>query len=481
MGFKDWLEDKVDRIANFRVDRQIARDREHLTKRYGFVLGHSSDEFGAHGAWRDRVWQLHAENRLPEFQAIFNEARALDVTLPNAMPLHEALVATIMSFESGDPEAIEATLAPFRKALHDAPSPFQAALLARAVCIAAYAYRGDDVAVKVQNRDGFDRCMQEAQAVLLAHPEPESQCPLRARAQYELVAAGPGTGNSLKNAFEQAWQLDPYNLALCERHGVFLLPRWFGRDARNLETFARQAAARTEDRFGMGAYAFIYSFHPLIGSHDAEDTLCDAELLRRGFEDLIARFDGQSLLNRYAPTMDWTGAHETVYRLFHEKIHVITRDIWSGDTPAEQMEDALEAFVAARYARTDRHLDRQGKKGDRLRACQVRHPPKTMSRNRVGPLCGTKPPFAWISAASVLCAPIDHGAGNFPNQRPGVDRRIDRLGWPRRLIDAAANPASFLHRMQGLRQGPIRNDLQCPFDLGELAWSVKRGDHWHGP
>ena len=128
-----------------------------------------------------------------------------------------------------------------------------------------------------------------------------------------------------------------------------LLPRWVGDGPQDVEVFARRVVSLTEARFGAGAYAFIYSVQAGVGGHEASDTLCDPDLLARGFEDLTARFPtSQSILNRYAMTMHWIGDHAAVYRV-QKRIDTITPNIWgwSCDDETEGLNQALDAFSSA--------------------------------------------------------------------------------------------------------------------------------------
>lgn len=125
------------------------------------------------------------------------------------------------------------------------------------------------------------------------------------------------------------------------------MPRWLGRSEHDLEVFARRAAELTKDRFGLGFYALIQQANTDVGEHELEDTLCDPEMVKRGFEDLITRFPAPSNMNRYADMLEWMGDTEALADLLETRFRWIVPEIWYGDTTEEQFEYAFATLREA--------------------------------------------------------------------------------------------------------------------------------------
>ncbi|GGF65945.1 hypothetical protein GCM10007301_27050 [Azorhizobium oxalatiphilum] len=350
MPVPEWLDTLWDRVVNFRTDREIDRENQRLMRKYNFGILPISEELGAHAEVAGRVSALGDAGHIYEIEPLYEEARRADIVLPGAFLLHEMLLQRLMPANLQDRNSVAGKLAPFRAAWEGHPTPFTAALYALTLHEAAYAARGTDLPDTVSDQQWADmqRHLTMARQVLDATPDTTGTCQLWHRANYDLALEEGLDFNAYQARFEAAWALDRFNLQLCENHAIRVMPRWMGRDAHDVESFARRAMAMTETRYGAGAYAMIYHGQCEMGHHELEDSLCEPALAQQGFEDLIARYGGQSLYNRHAGFSDWVGDHATVNRLFSGPLRTIVPQIWSGADDDERVTDALDTFSLAR-------------------------------------------------------------------------------------------------------------------------------------
>ena len=67
----------------------------------------------------------------------------------------------------------------------------------------------------------------------------------------------------------------------------------------------------------------------------------------------------------------------------------------------------------------------------------------------------------------------DLGARDLTDVRTGVDGSVDRFGWPRDVVDRAADPLPIFHRFERLGQGAIRDGSELPFDIIKMVGSLQ--------
>lgn len=245
----------------------------------------------------------------------------------------------------------------FEAFLASEKSPFAAALLHDLLRSTAFALRGTGTVYDVTSdqRAGFHACMELADEAL------DSQ---RNMTNYSWLvsdyrrSANTGSLGTFQEKFERVWSIDRYNIDLCRSHARMIMPRWLGDSEHDLENFARRAAELTKDRYGYGFYAWIQQANTEVGAHELSDTLCDPELVKRGFEDLYERFPAQSVLNFYADMLEWMEDTETLADLLETRLRSVIPQVWYGDTMEEQFEyafatlweahEVIEARAAAR-------------------------------------------------------------------------------------------------------------------------------------
>jgi hypothetical protein len=120
----------------------------------------------------------------------------------------------------------------------------------------------------------------------------------------------------------------------------YLLPKWHG-DAREIELFARAAVLRTQQKEGDSMYARIYWY---AAQADFEDNLFWAtnaqwELMKSGFDDVVARYPDQWNYQNYAHFACEAGDARTLTRLLSRHVHPpIFGEAWSGQVGFEDCE-----------------------------------------------------------------------------------------------------------------------------------------------
>lgn len=352
-----------DSVRDFWGDRRDRKARDVLMARRRFGVASSWEELGEHRAVVERVDAIRESGRIEEYEPLFRRVHAADLSLPGGCAVHEGLRRRMLPEPPLDPAGQERHLAPFRDAFARAPSPLMAGLHAEALLDCADAARGAGTVdeTSAEQWAGYAEHRGQARLALDACPDHRGDCPVWRRADYRLALDEAPSREAFDQAFERAWALDRNNLNLCADHGILMLPRWVGEGPNDLEVFARRAVSLTEARFGSGAYAFIYSVQAGIGHHEPTDTLCDPALVVRGFEDLIERFPtSQSVLNRYAMTLDWLEDYAAVYPI-QRRIRTINPNIWgwsSDEVEEEGVREALDAFLIARSAAVADRLER---------------------------------------------------------------------------------------------------------------------------
>ena len=331
---------KRKRAAQFRAGR------ESLQKKYKFATLAYHDEPNENLAANAQIAGWLKEGRLEPFEALYAQSERADIMLANATKLHIFQWRQLFeAFDEADGPTCDTLTEPFKRWFEATRTPLAAASYASALYDAAFAYRGGRCADEVREEQ-WARYNErlEAGRDALAATEPAGRQSLPwLWAHYDYGLQDAGNLDEFNARFREAWSRDMSNFLICTSHGVRLLPRWLGHDARDLEGFARHAAGMTHDRFGEGMYALIYGQGYHIGSHPIGDTLCDKDRLKRGYEDLCARYPSQSMLNRFAAGMYFARDYSTCAAVFRG-MNAIVPDLWDGDTETARIEDALDTF-----------------------------------------------------------------------------------------------------------------------------------------
>lgn len=134
-------------------------------------------------------------------------------------------------------------------------------------------------------RDAKQAHLDRVAGILQRFDPLEHMSPILAEVQYFAALSAPDPAAALAAAYEDWSDLDPASLSPHTTHAIHLTPG-FGGSAARLEAAAQEAAERTEDILGSGAYAAFY-LSALPRDCSLILTL-DADRLVDGLLDLVA-------------------------------------------------------------------------------------------------------------------------------------------------------------------------------------------------
>jgi len=338
---------------------------ERLVRDYDLYLIDLHDEIPRLFPQRDAMRRAWQERDFPAYERAFAAARRDGGIAENGKPdyalVRDWFLEEFQALPDGDDAGPrhEALLAPFAAFFRQHPSPFSAATYHDALRVTAFAWRGTACADDVQQGQWqkHEAFLQQADAVLDANPGPND---FSWRISDYRRTANDGSLSEYQARFEKAWALDRFNIDLCRSHARMIMPRWLGRDAHDLEVFARRAAEFTKERFGLGFYALIQQANTEVGSHELGDTLCDPALVKQGFEDLLERFPAPSIVNLYADMLEWMEDGEALADLLQSRFRTIVPQIWYGDTRQEKIEYCFDTLLEADEILQERRTVHQG-------------------------------------------------------------------------------------------------------------------------
>lgn len=341
------------------VSREPLSLEEKLVQDYDLYLLDLHDELPDLMAERDAMRAAWRNGDFEAYQQAFEAARASGAIAENGKP-HYSLVKDwflepflALPEDEENAQAQEDELAPFRAFFHRSPSAFSAATYADALRVMAFVRRGSAWGRDVSGEQwqSYEALLREADDVLDSHPDPSD---FSWRMSDYRRSANAGNFETFKARFERVWLMDRYNIDLCRSHARMIMPRWLGRDEHDLEAFARRAAELTKDRFGFGFYALIQQANTDVGDHELEDTLCDPDLVKQGFEDLLARFPAPSVMNLYADALEWMGDTEALADLLENRFRVMVPQIWYGETRSDKISYLFATLLEAADALEER-------------------------------------------------------------------------------------------------------------------------------
>ena len=184
----------------------------------------------------------------------------------------------------------------------------------------AWAWRGTgaEAALPALNRQRCAAHFDRAARLLEAFDAIALDSPAVASAQCALLARRPGLARRLADSHGALIDLDPQNFRAMRALGEHLLP-----DRATLDLEARRTAARTQDIWGAGGYAWV-CFDAIAGDADALDAV-DVDFFIDGLRDIVAAHPEQEMINLLAAYCAITLRHD-------------------GDTPAP---DSPRARIAA--------------------------------------------------------------------------------------------------------------------------------------
>ncbi|TCN48686.1 hypothetical protein EV665_101423 [Shinella granuli] len=330
--------------------QELLSPEERLVRDYDLYLVDLHDEIPALVPQRDALRAAWRNGDFEAYQRAFEAARASGVITESGRPLYslvkEWFLEPFLELPDDEAAAHVAGLEPFRAFFERSPSAFSAATYADALRVAAFAQRGTAYGhlVRAEQWQSCEALLKAADDVLDSQVDPDNFC---WRMSDYRRSANDGDFETFAARFEQAWRLDRYNIDLCRAHARMIMPRWLGRDAQDLENFARRAAALTQDRFGLGFYALIQQANTEVGDHALADTLCDPDMAKQGFEDLLSRFPAPSVMNLYADMLEWMGDTEALADLLQTRFRVMVPQIWYGDTRSDKIAHLFATLLEA--------------------------------------------------------------------------------------------------------------------------------------
>ena len=334
------------KLKDKRAAGQRATARAALQKRYGFATIALRDEPPECVAGSTDMARWAAAGTLEPFETLYAESERADLMLANAQKMHVFLWQRLFDdFDHVDGPGADRLTEPFRRWFESKRSPIAAAAYAKALYHAAFDYRGGSFAADVREEQWaeYNKRLELGRDALAATEAAGRESQPWLWSSYDYGRQDVSSLDEFNRRFHEAWSRDMSNTSLCVSHGIRLLPRWYGHDERDLESFARNVTGMTQDRFGDGLYALIYGYGYHIGAHEIGDTACDRDRLKRGFEDLAARFPAQSILNRYAAGMYFSRDYRACADAFR-RMTAIVPDLWLGSTREKQVTDALETL-----------------------------------------------------------------------------------------------------------------------------------------
>ena len=162
-----------------------------------------------------------------------------------------------------------------------------------------WAWRGSgpEGEVPKQRRASFGAHFDRAGAILDRFHGVELNSPALAAARCALLPGLRDPRTRVADDYEDLIDLDPYNERHMRAMGNHLLPRWFG-DYAQLELEARRTAARTQDIWGHGGYAWVM-FDAIANDAEACQQV-DVDFFVDGLRDIITRRPDQATANLVA-------------------------------------------------------------------------------------------------------------------------------------------------------------------------------------
>ncbi len=192
-------------------------------------------------------------------------------------------------------------LAALEEVLEDYPSDYGIALVvAEAHIDIGWAWRGQGWSAQVPDRNWreFQTHFARAADILDGFDPFEEDSPALAAARCALLAAANAPQVRVNDDYEDLIDLDPQNPRHLRAYGYHLLPRWFGTYDR-LASEADRTARRLADVWGTdGGYA--YMMLDALAIDPGALAVVDADRMRAGFVDILARRGDQHTVNQLA-------------------------------------------------------------------------------------------------------------------------------------------------------------------------------------
>lgn len=308
------------------------KNRRYLKKRNFNYIVDRFEEYGAAGLEVKKVTDHFLQNHFDAFRQGFEQLRRNDQLLANGF-LKSGLVFDGLENIFKDCSFDEALqkISLLENWWQKDKSSFSGGLYALCLYHTGWIARGGGYIQDVGKTGltSYQDCLTKMWDVLNESDIGAENCLLWNLAHYKLYSDGGAGVEYLNELFCKLIALDPDNLTHYIDHGFRLLPRWFGSSMQDVDDFARQAIETTKEKFGLGVYAMIYSFHFRLADNPVKETCCDFDLLNQAFDDLYQRFGGQAMVNYNIALLDWAEEYDKAYPLVNSRLTAIVPAVWN--------------------------------------------------------------------------------------------------------------------------------------------------------
>lgn len=163
----------------------------------------------------------------------------------------------------------------------------------------AWSWRGTAPAreVAARNLEAFELHCTRARQILAPYCGIELDSPLVTSARCALLVGDPEARECAADDYEDLIDLAPMQQCHMRALGHYMLPQWFGTYAQ-LELEARRTAARTQDIWGAGGYAWVFFDALLVDPACA--AVLDVPFFLEGVRDSLQRAEDQHHANLFA-------------------------------------------------------------------------------------------------------------------------------------------------------------------------------------
>jgi hypothetical protein len=245
---------------------------------------------------------LARQDRWEELDALVRETDAGRVATPGGASVAELLArgAGADAIEPGPDGTRAPGLAWLHDLLADLPDrPGVALAVALAEIATAEAARRDAAPCDLGVADRMDYFAHLAQAaqVLEAFDPVELDSPALAAARCALAPVWQADTGHIRDLYEDLIDLDPANPRHMRALGRALRPRGLAALAE-IDCAARDTAARTQDIWGSGGYAWCW--HDVLLADPRSFERLDTDRFLQGIEDILLRHEDQHLMNQLA-------------------------------------------------------------------------------------------------------------------------------------------------------------------------------------
>lgn len=275
------------------------------------VAEHSADDQECRDA-RARGQFLARQERWRELAAEIGAADSQRLTTAGGMPVADLLsfgarADVVQAVEHAlnegpvidDAPVLDGIMALEEVLLENEGDPVITQIVAQAHIDIAWAWRGTGWATMIPhiNRQRCAAHFDRAATLMKPICGLELDSPMAQAICCALLAGGHNSGREVADQYEDLIDLAPNNPRHMRALGNHLLPRWFG-SYEELELEARRTAARTQDIWGAGGYAWVY-FDAILLDDDACARV-DVEFFLDGLRDIVATHPQQEMVNLLA-------------------------------------------------------------------------------------------------------------------------------------------------------------------------------------